>query len=178
MPGLDTKSAVQELKDIYSDISDWLKFAEAKHAAFIAAGIAIVAVILDKFKEVNSQSVSAILVLILCMFPSLFSQIPFLNQNKTLINIVVKHYCKSNIAKNNVFYLSIFIRSQIDCDAFRTEYLNEIGVTEFDDALVNSYLDQIIDVSKVASIKYWLFDFAVKILCVVLVFVLLFCVIA
>lgn len=179
---MTNQDAIQELKDIYSDVSEWLKFAEAKHAGFFAAGIAVVAIILDKCQGISVKSCLAIIIPILLMIPSLISQIPFLNQHPFLVRKTAQYYKKKNIAENimqnNVFYLGIFIRSQADLNMFKSEYLQQIRAEDQSDILLNSYLDQIIAVSKVASIKYYLFEVAVKNLCIVLVITLVCFVIA
>lgn len=178
MTNQENQNAIQEMKDIYSDISEWLKFAEAKHAGFFAAGIAIIAIILDKCQGINTQSCLAVIISVLLMLPSLISQIPFLNTHPFFIRKTIKHYGKKNILKNNVFYLSIFLWSQADLNTFKVEYLNQMGATDHSTVLLNSYLNQIIEVSKVASIKYYLFEVAVKNLCIVLVITLVCFVIA
>lgn len=178
----ENQNAIQEMKDIYSDISEWLKFAEAKHAGFFAAGIAIIAIILDKCQGVNMKSCLAIIIPVLIMLPSLISQIPFLNGHPTLVKRTVKYYSNKNImqnnGQNNVFYLSIFIRSQTHSNTFKATYLNQMGATDHSDILLNSYLDQIVEISKVASIKYYLFHVAIRNLGLVLAIILVCFVIA
>lgn len=46
------KDVLEELRSIYNDVSEWLKFAETKHAALLAGWTAVFAIVagIDDFR--------------------------------------------------------------------------------------------------------------------------------
>lgn len=166
------KNTLAELKTIYTDISNWLKFAEAKHAAFIAVIIGILSLV----KDIHETTICGIGIFVtLCMgLPSIIAQMPFLNRKDFIRKSVTKYYRNKRINSNILFYLSIYLESQKGRQQFKTEYLARMGVSNSENIFIDSYLEQIIDISEIATIKYYLFEVAMKMLVVVsIIYILL-----
>lgn len=174
---LDDKNAgvVENMRDVMLDISEWIRFLEAKHAGFIAADIAIIVVLLDKTRgNENWIWYLVIVLLLLDMLPSIYAEIPFMNQVGILVKHVRKYYNKKQPAPNSLFYISIFVHSQHDLEKFRKDYIFIMGEKSGHiEKLENDYLSQIIELSKVASIKTYLFYIAIRNLGIILLLLLL-----
>ena len=149
-------NSTQEIKDIVSDISEWLKFAEAKHVTLVASGIALLAICVDKFGKIDWKIITIIIGSFISLIPSIIAQIPLCNQSKFLIYRTYKHYSKRTIEVNHIFYLSIFIRTQEDREKLLQDYYCIFGA-DSKNILFNDYLSQALSLAQVASIKYFLF---------------------
>lgn len=106
---------LDEVQKIYNDVSEWLKFAEAKHAGLFAIWIALLigVVSTDLFSTLNmTLQVIIIIVILLGSSINLFSFVPFLNRFVWLKNHCFKKY--SSIGENVVFYQSIFVKTYKD----------------------------------------------------------------
>ena len=151
---------ISELKDIYKDVSEWLKFAEAKNIASITLLIFILTQIFDGNISANNFSNEiSYYILRLVMISSLcigvISYIPFLNRFK-LVKWLVKKYCERRTKEskeNIVFYLKCALKQD-------DNILNLLGVPdeEKNNVIISSYVQQIIQVSKVTATKLFIFD--------------------
>lgn len=82
------KDPLDEIKDIYQDINEWLKFAEAKHAGLIAVWIALfVAIFSERDMFINYTSLYTLILLLLLFgfLINLISFMPFLNTTLQLL---------------------------------------------------------------------------------------------
>ncbi len=165
---------LDEVQKIYNYVSEWLKFAEAKHAGLFAIWIALLigVVSTDLFSTLNmTLQVIIIIVILLGSSINLFSFVPFLNRFVWLKNHCFKKY--SSIGENVVFYQSIFVKTYKDnIDESIEEYkkiLARKGFGVINDNLINDYIRQIIEVSTVGTIKVYLFSLAVKYTVIVMI---------
>ena len=108
-----------------------------------------------------------VIIAIILLFGSsinLISFVPFLNRSEWLKSNCYLKY--SSIGENAVFYHSIFVRTyKNNIEDSIQEYKNILmrrGLTNLDNKLTIDYLIQIIEVSTVGTIKYYLFNLAIK----------------
>lgn len=183
---------IDELKNIYADVSEWLKFAETKHAALFAFWTAILIGVLtsDYCNTLDSCLYYFIIIVILIGgLLNLISFVPFLNRCKRLKKRCYHVY--KNISGNRIFYQSIFIDTF--CNSGRIEdsikkYQDLLGITfeEKEDKMIlkdatgilNDYIRQIIEVSQVATIKYYIFNIAIQYTCGVFLIFLIIMIVA
>lgn len=158
--------AISLAQTIYQDINEWLKFAEAKHAALLAAWIALWIGIASL--EIQEPFIKvrciALICITICGFFNFLSFLPFLNKSECLKKRCMKKY---GGAKDNIlFYLSVFIQSAPETTGRNTYKANFMNSLECGDSapckLLDNYLDQIIDVSTVATIKVYLFSLSLQ----------------
>ncbi len=163
------KNISEELAKIYGDVSEWLKFAETKHAAVFAAWIAILiaALSIDKFYALSIfWNVVIIIPILVGMAINLMAFMPFTNRSKMLRNRCKTVY--GHIEENCVFYQSIFVHTYNEnwklkeqMEKYKTMLESSFehpAYTKLDD----DYVTQIIEVSTVATIKIYLFSLSVK----------------
>lgn len=159
-----------ELKYIYDDNYRWLVFAEAKHVAIVTFLVAAISLLHDKDSVLfidNILRYSIMFLLCISLLISLSSFLPWLNRNNFCVTIC-KKYIKIH-DENPIFYRSIFNMSlKESCMGFADRYYdclyekycnNNRGLIEANDDIIN----QIIDISKVTTIKYYLFYLSLKI---------------
>lgn len=165
---------IDELKSIYADVSEWLKFAETKHAALFAFWTALLIGVLtsDYYNTLDIRLRYVIIILILIGgILNLISFVPFLNRIEILKKYCYKKY--KNCSDNKIFYQSIFIDTfsvPYNVDESVKKYQNSLGITSEDiknNKLLKDYMRQIIEVSQVATIKYCLFSYSILYTCII-----------
>ena len=169
----DSEQAISLAQTVYQDINEWLKFTEAKHAALLAAWIALwIGIIsIDLQYPFTIVRYTALICITLCASINFLSFFPFLNKMDILQKLCRQKY---DGASNNVlFYISIFIQSA-DRNAYKVNFMNSLGKTNISSfGLFDHYLNQIIDVSTVTTIKVYLFALSLKLAVVSFIIVLL-----
>ena len=174
-------NSLEELKSIYADASEWLKFLEAKHAGLFAVWTAALIAILssDQFGNI-SRFYQVIIVAIVCggLLINIIALAPFLNQHKRIKNMLQKcTYEKYKMYDENaVFYITVFSKTYNTNTDYRAEsvrrykdILQQRGFQDLDTQFYIDYMMQIIDVSTVGSIKAYLFNLATKYSVIVMV---------
>lgn len=173
----------EDLEKIYADISEWLKFAETKHAAALALWTAlIVAVMTEEIVTSINFTYYCILVILLIagMLLDVVSFIPFLDRKKLIANKCYKRIKKkTTITDNLVFYQNIFLVAgspKLALDIRVENYKNKLKLQYNaipQDVIINAYIEQIVSVATVATIKVYLFNIVARyILCLVLAAIL------
>jgi hypothetical protein len=147
------KKMENQLKDIFSNINDWLKFAETKTATLLAGNGMIIFGLFRIFKdsnEIHNAYIStAIILLSLSIFTNLLSLIPSLKVPFLLLN-------KDTKKNDNLLYF-------LDIAKYETNnYLKKLNnsIEKFTD-FEKYYAEQIIINSKIALMKYRLFKIAI-----------------
>lgn len=162
---MSDKECLEELQKIYTDVSEWLKYAEAKHAGLFAVWIAVLGVLVswNGFSGIEiSLKVSLIIVVCVGIMIEVFAFWPFLNR----INFVKKWCYKkySNFGGNVVFYQSIFVdtysENNISESIDKYKVILQSKNMEVNNELMGDYVRQIIEVSTVGTIKIYLFNIA------------------
>lgn len=177
-------AALQEIQNIYTDVSEWLKFAEAKHAGvfavWTAALIAIISIdgFLNKITVVKGMILAVILIGILI---NLISFLPFLNRFTFIKKLCFHKY--QSYTGNSVFYQSLFVdtyseKGLQDSVEKYSKILKGKGLKLCNSELEKDYLKQIIEVSTVGTIKVYLFGIAVTYVFVVLLVCLMAIIVA
>lgn len=145
--------AKSELKYIFSNVNDWLKFAEAKHGGLVVLNAGLVVGILSSYSNIQNFILKpTILIGIICfgisVFLSIISQFPITQQ--------VFHNKKSIQNPNLYFFghLSHF-DSQTFIDEFKKGDTNFIP-SKFDSDLIN----QILTNARITQAKYGFFKYA------------------
>ncbi len=169
----------EDLEKIYADVSEWVKFAEAKHAAALALWTAlIVAVIsLDGFAESMKSWVfcAVLIILVIGMLINVVSFVPFLNMSKVMRRVCYWWIDNHKPLNNNlIFYQNIFLMVggptlslQQRCDNYKNK-LKSFNLSIPQDVRIDSYIEQIVSVSEVAAIKMFLFDIVARYIFVLL----------
>lgn len=158
---------LEEIQKIYNDVSEWLKFLEAKHAGLFAVWTAmfIAIITIDDFWNIDIFIRTAVIIIILIGITiNLLSFVPFLNR---VLFLKKKCYEKYKKNKNNmIFYQSIFVSTYSEENKIQDsiekykQILSESFPQEPDGKIINDYIKQIIQVSEVAAIKAYLFNIA------------------
>lgn len=154
-----------KLKYIYDDIYRWLIFAEAKNTGFLAVvGFIIDFLLKEKEKLLLYFDFFFYIFFVWSLFILLIligSFIPFLNQRQFISNYAYKSY-KRLLSDNQIFYINIFLIDYGKPNNRTVEDLlgisNNAVITDFDSSLVT----QIKETARVTTIKYTLFNFAIK----------------
>ncbi len=145
--------AKTELKYIFSNVNDWLKFAEAKHGGLIVLNAGLVVGILSSYTNIqNFIFKPTILIGIICfgisVFLSIISQFP-VTQNL--------FYNKKTVQNPNLYFFGHL--SQLDSQSFIDEYKTVdagFAPSKFDTDLIN----QILINSIIAQAKFGYFKVA------------------
>ena len=172
---------LQDLKDIYADVSEWLKFAEAKHTAALAFLSAVIVAVLstENFYKLDIIYQRAIIILLLLgLLINIFSFLPFTNNIKLLKNDCYRVYSKEK--GNLIFYKSIFVsvgspdlKLSDKVNNYKNFLKQEYGQKP-QGKLITDYIIQIIQVATVASIKTFLFSIIVKYIVILIILAVLF----
>lgn len=142
-----------ELKYIFSNINEWLKFAEAKHAGLIILNSAIVIGILASYSSIHHCLFKpSILIGLVCfgtsMFLSIVSQFPITQ------NIIIK---KLNIQNPNLYFFGHLSKFEVQ-DLIKQ--LKNVDTNYIPNKLDLDIANQIIVNSKITETKFTLFKFA------------------
>lgn len=166
-------SYTDELKFILSDVIEWLKFAEAKHVGLITFNAATLAIIFDQlsndfFKECKILIYLIIIFNILSIFISIISFIPQSIDIKLFRSLKKRALkdCESSKEKllfykgisnyDSNLYLKAFIEKyKINLDNSSSIDLNRLDL---------DICDQIVEISKLCTYKYYLFKLGINIL--------------
>lgn len=163
------KTPIDEIHNIYQDVSEWLKFAEAKHAGLLAMWIALFSAAYSE-KELFTHASHYYITLLALLFGSfinLFSFSPFLNRQKIIRKLCYNAY--KNNSGNQVFYQSVFIDTYCSdsysvnqsLNAYKHIFLQNFN-SPYDCPLLDNYITQVIEVSTVCTIKLYLFQISIK----------------
>lgn len=160
-----------EVKYIYDDNYRWLIFAEAKHIAMVTVIISLITFLNDKDGLVYFDDViitcSVMVLWGISLLISLSSFLPWLNRSRFLLR-----RCKTQnkeVAINAFFYSSIFNMAMENSDlGFPNKYYDYLfeNYCIGDKKLIKANKDiinQIVDISKITTIKCYLFDLSLKI---------------
>lgn len=145
--------AKSELKYIFSNINEWLKFAEAKHGGLVVLNAGLVVGILSSYSNIQIfTNKTTLLIGIICFgisaFISIISQFP-VTQNL--------FYNKKDISNPNFYFFGHL--SHLDNNSFISEYQKidtEFKPNKFDNDLIN----QILVNARIIQSKFSLFKFA------------------
>jgi hypothetical protein len=145
--------AKQELKYIFSNINEWLKFAEAKHGGLIVLNAGLVVGILSSYSNIQPFIYkTTILIGIICFGISVFSSI--ISQFPITSNIF---YNKKEIHNANIYFFGHL--SHFDHQLFVNEFKkvdSSFTPTKFDNDLIN----QILINSRITQTKFSFFKFS------------------
>ncbi len=145
--------AKSELKYIFANINEWLKFAEAKHGGMLVLNAGLVVGILSSYSNIlNFTNKATIFVSSICFGISVF--ISIISQFPVTQNI---YYNKKKIQNPNLYFFEDL--SCLDITSFTIEYKKidkDFEPTKFDVDLMN----QILVNARIAKSKFCLFKFA------------------
>lgn len=185
----ESLNIINELQKIYNDVSEWLKFLEAKHATVFAVWTALfIAVVTSDTFQLFDVFYRAIIICIILLGIGInaISFVPLLNRSLLMRKICYKKYSKVDMS-NIVFYQSIFVNTYVASKDLQ-ERVNKYKVMlcerfdctlkELGDTYMKDYMEQIIEVSTVATIKLYFFQISSKYVATVLLLLMLVCIIA
>lgn len=146
------------MKAIYEDVSEWLKFGEAKNAALTTFLLFIMNLLVEKQLEIYtipSIYIVSLLGLGSCLTLNLCSYVPFITRSKPT-QWLIKRYCMRRCIKENVvFYMTL---ACMDEKIFK----DRLGLRGERTFLEESYIQQVLSVSQVAAAKYMFFEYVVN----------------
>ncbi len=147
----------EKLKYILSEINEWLKFAEAKHAALIAFNGAVVLGLLGIFENIAGLPNIKIIFLIIALLIGLsllFSFVSLIPKSNTFSKF------RKNGVKTSINILLASDLSKISVQEF-TDYLNQIDKEWKPGYFEKQLLDRILIHSDISARKYRLFNWAI-----------------
>lgn len=166
-------SALEELKDIYGDVSEWLKFVETKHAATFAVWTAMIIGLLSSERFWKCKIIIQILLVLpvlIGMLINILAFLPFINRSEQMKRLCWKKYHNVS-SENTVFYQTIFtsvysyvkpeITLEAEVDRYKQMMKSRLGDVSFGE-LETDYMKQIIETATVATIKVYLFELEIK----------------
>lgn len=177
----ENKNTLEELKNIYSDASEWLKFLKAKHAGLFAVWTALLIALFSADQFYDLQLCGQIVLTLLVCTGILINAValaPFLNQQKGLKKYIQdKAFSKyKECGESAVFYISIFVKTystgnnhHIEEQRKYKEILENRDLKNLDGLLCKDYISQIIDISIIGSMKAYLFSIATKYIVIAMV---------
>lgn len=145
--------AKSELKYIFANINEWLKFAEAKHGGLIVLNAGLVVGILSSYTNIqNFIFKPTILIGIICFGFSVFLSI--ISQFPVTQNIF---YNKKTIQNPNLYFFGhlTHLDNQTFIDEFKKVDIS-FNPSKFDNDLIN----QILVNARIAQAKFGIFKFA------------------
>ena len=162
---------LDEIKTIYGDVSEGLKFLETKHAGLFAVWTALLIAIItnDGFEAwpILTKNIVIIPILIGATI-NLISFMPFLNKCRYIKKQCYKKYkdCK----ENSVFYQSVFVmtyredeRFDLSVETYKNCLMSRMGDTQdISSKMSEDYIEQIVSVATVGTIKAYLFSLATR----------------
>ncbi len=145
--------AKSELKYIFANINDWLKFAEAKHAGLIILNSGMIIGLLSCYTNINHLLIKPVTLtgttaVGLSILLSLFSQFPVTQ------NIIFQ---KKDVTNPNLYFFGHL--SNFDVTSFSDllkQRIDNFSPSKFD----NDIMNQIIINSKITQTKFTLFKYA------------------
>ena len=145
--------AKSELKYIFANINDWLKFAEAKHGGLIVLNAGLVVGILSSYSNIqNFIYKPTILIGIICFGISVFLSI--ISQFPVTQNIF---YNKKVIPNPNLYFFGHL--SHFDNQTF-IEELKKVDDNFAPSKLDNDLINQILVNARITQAKYGFFKFS------------------
>lgn len=145
--------AKAELKYIFSNINDLLKFGEAKHGGLLVLNSALVIGIISSYGTLAHLTIKPILLLGIISF-GLSVSLSIISQFPITHNII---FDKKDLAHTNIYFYGHL--AQIDFDQFIATYKladSKFDPNKFDIDLIN----QILVNSRIARAKFIIFKFA------------------
>lgn len=175
----------QQIKNIYDDVYRWLIFAETKHVALVTFHLAVITILNNQDGAISLSNVGFLYAVIsgfyISMLLSLISFFPQLNKFELLLRLCHR---KRKIDMNNpFFYETISVLSLNTSEiGFRDGYY-DLLYKKFCDknrellSANEGMINQIIDISKVTTIKYYLFELSIKVtlfsLCIMILLIII-----
>jgi len=145
--------AKTELKYIFANVNEWLKFAEAKHGGLIVLNAGLVVGILSSYTNIQNFIIKpTILIGIICFGISVFLSI--ISQFPVTHNLF---YNKKTLNNPNLYFFGHL--SHLDNQSFIDEYKTVdtgFAPSKFDTYLIN----QILVNARIAQAKFGFFKFA------------------
>jgi len=145
--------AKSELKYIFANINEWLKFAEAKHGGLVVLNAGLVVGILSSYTNIQNFIYKPIILIgIICFGISVF--ISIISQFPVTQNIF---YNKKSISNPNLYFFGhlAHFETQTFVDEMKKVDAN-FSLTKLDTDLVN----QILVNSRITQAKFTFFKFA------------------
>lgn len=145
--------ANSELKYIFANINDWLKFAEAKHGGLIALNAGLVVGILSSYTNIqNFIYKPTILIAIICFGISVFLSI--ISQFPVTQNIL---FNKKTVQNPNLYFFGHL--SHFDNQTFIDEF-KKTDMSFTPSKLDTDLINQILVNAEIAQAKFSFFKFA------------------
>lgn len=165
---MEKEKLVEELRAINNDVSEWLKFGEAKHAGVFAVWTALVIAIIssETYWRQDNEIKMIIIIPLIGILISCLAFLPFTNRIAVIKGLCYIKY-KNIKSENILFYQNIFIVAgcekdrKMGIDNYK-KLLKRNYEIEMEGELIDNYIQQIIDISTVATIKFYLFNWSIK----------------
>jgi len=168
----------KKLKDILSDVTNWLNFAEAKNLALLTFNSVWLATFVKKFFESKGIgervlfaffSIVSIIAIIICLISFIPKILPQIFLKTTIEEVLKDKLPEKSETDNLLFYRDIFKYSEDEYYEViqRRKFINyENGVDNFNSdnyKYEKTMVKQIVILSGIAYKKYYLFNIAIKV---------------
>lgn len=142
-----------EIKSIFQNVNEWLKFAEAKHAGLLVLNSGVIFGILAIYKDYQS-CLPKIIILLTLIFFGLSMLLSIVSLFPRTHNVLSK---QKKIKNPNLYFAGHLCK--LDVDDFKAE-LHKIKPTHVFDRFEDDLLNQIIVNATITTRKYHLFKLA------------------
>ncbi len=148
------------VKDIFENVNNWLKFAEAKNGAILVFNSALIAVLFNILEEYNNNDFfimlylyEAIFFLSLAIVIALLSFVPMLEYP-----YISFEEPKEN---DNLLYFGHIAKYHQHNDRYKSKVKGLLEESDSNSSFDDYYLEQIITNSKITYVKYKQFEFSI-----------------
>lgn len=158
---------LQELKDIYQDVSEWLKYGELKNGALAVFYTFIGTIILEAAEIKSFFPLGCRIIFCLGLFGATFlsfvSFFPFIYQRSRSLSKKVEEYATSIVQQRNnvVFYSAIYINNEYE-NKLKQMIKSDEKINALEQSLLNSYILQIKQVAELATTKMYFANKAIE----------------
>lgn len=169
---------VEQLKDIYKDNVQWLSFAELKNGALLTLTTVILGLLNDVIGNCNIKYIFLFLGMIIIAI-CIFSYYPYLNKvvykRNTLYRVIKKSYEKTGKnafeSMNIIFYVCVFLSEK---ELYMKAVKKVLGLDKnyLFSCLEENYIDQIVAISNISCIKYYMFKIAISLFAIMVLLML------
>ena len=168
------KEVLEELEKIFSNVNQWLNFAEVKNGALLAFNFTLLGFLSQDSRFNNSYFLPVLYVIML--ISTIIVLISFMpNGGIKIFNILTKYVLLAEPRTNNLLYFEkiCFYKNDEYLRAIRDRYFGLDFPNQRDKRIQEQldYVEEIIINTKITTVKYFLFKLALK-LCILAIIII------
>ncbi|AYD39609.1 hypothetical protein D4Z93_03455 [Clostridium fermenticellae] len=168
-----------ELETLYSDVKEWLKFAETKNAALITFDTAVLFFLLNLYVKTSYTNFANIEILyciglVISILICLSSYVAKLTNGDFLQHFFLNFIGTKNATDNYLYYKDICKYTHTELETAYQKLFNKSKCTNYELCLIN----QIQAISSLAYKKYFLFNLSLFLIIIEIVFSIIILIVA